>query len=206
MHESRGHSTAADAVDSRRNAIAILIIAIGVVLILVPLGARLLSLDLGTRVPLLSCLGIVALLLGSKLRWSNDMASAPRALRQRYMREFIPPMLAYAVVMFFWKPLLASVELTWLRAVIAVLPATLVLVALRSIMRYVRDSDELQRRIELESIAIAAGFTSAAYLTAGFLQTAKLIAVHGSTAMLMVFPSICLAYSLARLVISRRYA
>ena len=114
-------------------------------------------------------------------------------------------MLAYAMVMVFWKQLLTGVQVTWLRAAVAVLPAALVLLALRSIMRYVRDSDEMQRRIELESIAIAAGFTSAAFLTAGFLQSAKLIAVQSTSAMLMVFPSICLAYGLAKLVIARRY-
>jgi hypothetical protein len=193
--------------DSRRNAVAILILVTGVALITVPVGARLLSLTIASRTAaVLGCLGIVALLVASTMRWSGDLcASAPRALRQRYLREFIPPMFAYAVVMMFWKPLLASVEIAWLRAVVAVLPAVLVLLALRSIMRYVRDSDEMQRRIELESIAIAAGFTSAAFLTAGFLQSAKLIAVQSTSAMLMVFPSICLAYGLAKIVIARRY-
>lgn len=194
--------------DSRRKTVAVILLAVGAVLVTLPLGIRALSLDLGSRVStMLACLGIVALLFGATMRWSSDLCeSAPRALRQRYLREFIPPMLAYAVVMVFWKPLLASVEMTWLRAVVAVLPALLVLLALRSIMRYVRDSDEMQRRIELESIALAAGFTSAAFLTAGFLQSAKLISVHGASAMLAVFPSICLAYGLAKLVIARRYA
>lgn len=193
--------------DARRSAVAIFVLVVGVVLIAVPVGARLLSLALASRTTaVLSCLGIVALVTASTMRWSGDLcASAPRALRQRYLREFIPPMLAYAVVMVFWKQLLAGVQVTWLRAAVAVLPAALVLLALRSIMRYVRDSDEMQRRIELESIAIAAGFTSAAFLTAGFLQSAKLIAVQSTSAMLMVFPSICLAYGLAKLVIARRY-
>lgn len=193
--------------DARRSAVAIFVLVVGVVLIAVPVGARLLSFALGSRATaVLSCLGIVALVTASTMRWSSGLcASAPRALRQRYLREFIPPMLAYAMVMVFWKQLLTGVQVTWLRAAVAVLPAALVLLALRSIMRYVRDSDEMQRRIELESIAIAAGFTSAAFLTAGFLQSAKLIAVQSTSAMLMVFPSICLAYGLAKLVIARRY-
>ena len=182
--------------------------AAGSVLVAVPLAARLLSLDIGSRAAVVcSAMGVVALIAGATLRWRVDLCdSAPRALRHRYFREFTPPMLGYVAVMLFWKRLLASVDTTWLRVAVAVLPAIMVLLALRAIMRYVRDSDEMQRRIELESIALAAGFTSAAFLTAGFLQSAKLLAVQGSTAMLMVFPAICLAYGLAKLVIARRYA
>ncbi len=190
---------------SRRK--AVIVMALGLVLIMLPVAARLASLQVGRAAALLESLGIVALLVASTMWWSEDVCdSAPRALRQRYFREFIPPMVAYMAVMPFWKRLLASVDATWLRAAVAVLPAVMVLFALRSIMRYVRDSDEMQRRIELESIAIATGFTSVGFLTAGFLQSAKLIAVQGGSAMLAVFPAVCLAYGLAKLVIARRYA
>jgi hypothetical protein len=131
---------------------------------------------------------------------------ATPALTRRYYREFAPPMIAYALVMFAWKPLLRSLELPWLRVAIALLPSLLVFLAIRAIGRYVRDSDELQRRIELESVGLAAGMVSTVYMTAGFLQSAKMLAIGAATAMLWVFPALCLFYGIARIAIARRYA
>ena len=64
-------------------------------------------------------------------------------------------MAAYVGIMLVWKRLLDLVDATWLRVLVALLPALLVCWVLRAFVRYVRDSDEMQRRIELESGAIA---------------------------------------------------
>ena len=187
---------------------ALLVLAAGVALLVFPAVAPLFAWDIGNRAQLLlGVLGISGVLAASTMWWSIDLQeSAPRALRQRYFREFFPPMLGYGAVMMCWKPLLASVDATWLRVLVALLPALLVLLTLRATMRYVRDSDEMQRRIELESIAIGAGLTSAVFLTAGFLQSARLIAAPAATAMLLVFPTICVGYGVAKLFIARRCA
>ncbi len=131
---------------------------------------------------------------------------ATPALTRRYYREFGPPMAAYVVVMLAWKPLLGSIEQPWLRVLVALLPALLVFLAIRAIARYVRDSDEMQRRIELESVGLAAGAVSTLYMSAGFLQGAKLIAIGATPAMLWMFPLLCMAYGIARIFIARRYA
>lgn len=131
--------------------------------------------------------------------------SAPPALSRRYYREFGAPMAGYFAVAFGWHRLLDMVQSTWLRAAVALLPALLVGLVVRAIARYVRDSDEMQRRIELESIGIAAGLTATAFMAGGFLQSAHLIAVPGNVAMLWVFPSLCLCYGVAKLLIARRY-
>ncbi len=68
-----------------------------------------------------------------------------------------------------------------------------------------RDSDEMQRRIELEAIAIAAGLVSGAYMTAGFLQAAELIDVPASAAMLWVFPLLCVIYGITKSIHARRF-
>ena len=135
----------------------------------------------------------------------NLRDSAPPALARRYYREFFPPMAAYVVVMLVWGQLLRNVDAAWLRTLIALLPALLVALTMRAIARYILASDEMQRRIELESVAFAAGLVSMGYMTAGFLQSAKLIAVSGSTAMLLVFPATCMAYGVAKIFIARRY-
>ena len=133
------------------------------------------------------------------------LAGSTPALTRRYHREFAPPMAGYVVVMLVWKRLLSSVDATWLRVLVALLPAVLVALAIRAVARYVRDSDEMQRRIELESIALAAGVVSTGYMTAGFLQSAKLIAIGATSAMLWVFPLLCVGYGVAKVFVARRF-
>jgi hypothetical protein len=152
-------------------------------------------------------LGSGGLFLGLLRWWSPGSLrdSAPPALARRYYREFGPPMLVYVALMLCWKRLLDSVDAGWARVLIALLPALLVALVIRAVARFVRDSDEMQRRIELESIAIAAGLVSGGYMTAGFLQAAGMIALSASAAMLWVLPLLCATYGLAKGVNARRY-
>jgi len=141
------------------------------------------------------------------LLWFTPDASdaAPKAVMQRYRREVIPALVVYVGVMLVWKQALAQVSSPWWRLLVALLPTLLVLWILRAFIRYVRESDELQRRIELESGCTAALLVGAGYLAAGFLQTAGLIDVPAKLAMLWVFPSMCLGYGVAKVFIARRY-
>jgi hypothetical protein len=155
---------------------------------------------------LLTGIGIGLWFAAALLWFSPDMSDAvPKRLVRRYQREMWPAMTAYVLVMLGWKRLLGSVDATWLKVVIALFPALLVLWVMRAFVRYVRDSDELQRRIELESGSVAGLVTSGAYLSAGFLQSASLIDVPSKVAMIWVFPMLCLVYGIAKLVIGRRY-
>ncbi|KGU57272.1 membrane protein [Xanthomonas phaseoli pv. phaseoli] len=131
--------------------------------------------------------------------------SARPMLAQRYYREFGIPMVLYVLVMLFWRYLLGQVGSNWARVLIALLPAVLIVLVIRAVARYVRDSDEMQRRIELEAIAIAAGLVSGAYMTAGFLQAAELIDVPASAAMLWVFPLLCAIYGITKSIHARRF-
>jgi hypothetical protein len=124
---------------------------------------------------------------------------------RRYPREFMPAMAGYNAVMMLWKQMLGLVQAPWLRLLVALLPALLVLWVMRAFVRFVRDSDELQRRIELESGAVAALLISAGYMAAGFVQMAGLIEVPAKLAMLWVFPSLCFTYGAAKVFIARRY-
>ena len=140
------------------------------------------------------------------LWWSPDMSDAvPRSALRRYQRAMAMAMTGYVAVMLVWKPLLRAADATWLRVAIALLPAALMMWILRAFVRFVRDSDELHRRIELESGSIAALLVSAGYMAAGFLQSAELISVPASLAMLLVFPAICLTYAITKVVVARRY-
>ncbi len=151
-------------------------------------------------------MGVGGLFAAALLWWSPDMSdAAPKSALRRYRREMGMAMTGYVAVMLVWKPLLHAADAAWLRVVIALLPAVLMMWVLRAFVRFVRDSDELHRRIELESGSIAALLVSAGYMAAGFLQSADLIAVPSSLAMLLVFPAICLTYASTKVVIARRY-
>jgi len=186
----------------RRNAIAVLCVSLALLAAAAwfPFGsAYLRGLCMGV--------GIGGLFVALLLWWSRGSLydSAPRALARRYYREFFPPMGAYVVVMLFWKRLLDSVDALWLRAVVALLPAVLLALVIRAVARFVRDSDEMQRRIELESIAIAAGLICGCYMAAGFLQAAQVIAMSASSSMLWMFPALCATYGVVKVVNARRY-
>lgn len=135
----------------------------------------------------------------------EDCDAAPPALRKRYTREVIIAMLAYAVLLVVSILLLKQVESAPLRALIALLPVPPIAFVLRAMIRYIRDVDELQQRIELEAVSFATAFVSVVYLTGGFLQSAKVIDVPSNVAMIWVFPLVCLAYGLAKAVVARRY-
>jgi hypothetical protein len=149
----------------------------------------------------------LGLLFAAALLWfSPDLTdTAPRHLSRRYQREVWPVITAYVLVMLGWKRLLGLVDATWLKVLVALFPALLVLGVMRAFVRYVRDSDEMQRRIELESGSIAGLTVSGVYLAAGFLQTAGLIDIPAKVAMIWVFPMLCMVYGIAKVVIGRRY-
>lgn len=151
-------------------------------------------------------IGIGGVFSAALLWWMPDMSDAvPKRLLRRYYREMGVAMAAYVGVMLVWKRLLDAVDATWLRALVALFPALLVGLVLRAFVRYVRDSDEMQRRIELESGAIAGLLLSAGYLAAGFLESADLIAVPAKVAMLWVFPSLCMLYGITKVFVTRHY-
>jgi len=149
----------------------------------------------------------VGFLFAALLLWfSVDMGDpVPKRLIGRYQREVGVAMGAYVLVMLVWKQLLHAVDATWLRVLIALFPALLVCFVLRAFVRYVRDSDEMQRRIELESGAIAGLLVSALYLALGFLQSAELIDIPSKVAMIWVFPALCMLYGITKLFVSRHY-
>jgi hypothetical protein len=138
--------------------------------------------------------------------WTPDMSdAAPKPVIRRYQRQIAVTMGAYVLVMLVWKRLLDAVDATWLKVLVAVFPALLVCWVMRAFVQYVRDSDEMQRRIELESGAIAAMLVAAGYLVAGFLQSAHLIDIPAGPALIMVFPAMCLFYGIVKVFVGRRY-
>ncbi|MEG3048792.1 MAG: hypothetical protein RR792_01205 [Thermomonas sp.] len=183
-----------------------LFVAIGLVaLALAALGRFLLAWPDGV-VGMLTGIGVGCLFAGVLRLFMPDACDAGTpALNSRYLREFLPSMLAYVLTLFFSVWLLKRVEEPGLRALVALMPVPAIGMALRAIIRYIRDVDELQQRIELEAVSFAAAFVSMVYVTGAFLQLAKVIDIPSGVAMVWVFPLICASYGLAKIVVARRY-
>lgn len=150
----------------------------------------------------------LGLSLYALLRWRREQAREPatRALSRAYLRAFAPAMLAYVVAVALSVWLLRRVDAPALRALVALLPVLPIAMSLRATARYIRGLDEMQRRIELEALALGSIAVAFAYLTGGFLQAARVIEVSGAGAMLWALPALCLAYGVAKCVVARHYA
>lgn len=160
----------------------------------------------GLVVGMLTGLGIgavVASLLHLRFARTCDMSTP--AQRRRYLRDVVPVSIAYGAAMIGSALLLRHVDAPVLRAVVALLPLVFVALLLRATVRYIRQADEMQQRIEVEAVSLAAAFVSLVYFGGGLLQLARVIDLSASVAMLWVFPMTCLAYAVAKLVVSRRY-
>jgi hypothetical protein len=96
------------------------------------------------------------------------------ANHKRYLKEFIPAMAAYVVIVYVSVWLLKHHEHSPLRFLLAVLPVVPAAFAMWAAIRYFRGLDELQRRIQFEGLAFSFLATCLIALSWGFLQNAGL--------------------------------
>ncbi|TWT22279.1 hypothetical protein FQY83_04405 [Luteimonas marina] len=134
-----------------------------------------------------------------------DCDTAPPGVTRRYLRELAASMGAYVLVLSASIWLLRRVDLPLLRVAVAIAPLLPIGFAVRGMVRYMRGLDEMQQRIELESVGVAAVFVSMLYMTGGLLQSARLVHVPGDVAMIWVFPLVCATYGIAKAFVARRY-
>jgi hypothetical protein len=152
-------------------------------------------------------------LLGAALfllvpRWwrqhCDEMYALPAG--RRYLRALWPIMVAYSLTLFLSIWLVKrGIDSRLLRAVVAVLVCMAIALLMRAALRYLREIDELQRRIETEAIGIASLLVSLLYFAGGLLQKAKVVDVDAAVAMIWVFPLLCAIYGIAKMVLTRRY-
>lgn len=92
-----------------------------------------------------------------------------------------------------------------LRALVALLPVIPIALVIRTLVRMVLAGDELQQRIDLQAIAIAAVAVSLGTLTLSWLLTAAVVTFPARQAMVWVFPFLWIVYGFARAWAARRY-
>lgn len=110
--------------------------------------------------------------MNSDLR--NGRTHTERAASASYLREFLPAIVGYVVVL---VAILLFVDLetsgSW-RYLVAVLPVVPALWGVRAISRHLRRVDEMQRSIQVDAMAAGFGVAMITALTIGFLAMAGL--------------------------------
>lgn len=120
---------------------------------------------------------------------------------KRYLKEFIPAMAAYTVMVPVSIWLLRGQEHSFLRYIYAVLPVIPSAFAMRAAIRFFRGLDELQRRIQFEGLAFSFLVTCLVTLTYGFLENAGLPRLNW----VWIVPILILSWKLGLVFASRRY-
>ena len=134
----------------------------------------------------------------------DEMYAQPAG--RRYIRAMWPILFGYTACLLLSLWLIRrGIEPAWLRAVVAVLPILPIALLFRAALRYLREIDELQRRIETEAIGIASLLVALVWMAGGLLQKAKVIDIAAVDAMIWVFPALAGGYGIAKMVLTRRY-
>ncbi len=121
---------------------------------------------------------------------------------RRYMRQFIPAMIAYSIVLVAAMWLLDRLgDGSLWRIPVAVLPMIPIGFALRAYLIFLNGADELQRRIQLNGVAFAAGATGMVTLTYGFLENAG----FPTLSWIWIFPMIIAFWGIGSALAERRY-
>ncbi len=128
-----------------------------------------------------------------------------RTLARRYLREFLPAMLGYVIVLPLSIVLLLRAGLpTAGKVAVALLPVLPMVFVVRAMLRHMLRQDELQQRIELQAVAITCAVVGMATFSLGFLQNVRLLP-SPPWAMLWVLPLMIGVYGVVRFLLARRY-
>lgn len=129
-----------------------------------------------------------------------------RAVHKRYLREFFPAMLAYVVLIFLSVSWLKTLEGTAARTAVTLLPLIPIAFVIRAMVRVIRDQDEFERRIDLESIAIAGGIGGFGFFTYGMLLNAQVLAPPPAEAVaIWVMPVLFACFGLVKWAVRLYY-
>lgn len=102
--------------------------------------------------------------------------------------------------------LVPKTESTFWRAVLAILPLLPILLVISALVRVIRDQDELERRIDLEAIAVSAMTTGLGFFSFGLLLSAGVgPKVDADAVAIWVMPCLFGTFGIAKLLVAWRY-
>lgn len=128
------------------------------------------------------------------------------ALRRYYVASLWPSLLFIALAALHeWASRRAGLAMPW-RVALALAPALAMSWLFAAYLRFLRDCDELERRIELGALAWAAGITLQAAMACLFLLDAALVDWPARHVAAWLGMLLVLSYALVRGWLHRRYA
>ncbi|MGH8373153.1 MAG: hypothetical protein ACRETO_10520 [Gammaproteobacteria bacterium] len=131
----------------------------------------------------------------------NQTPLSPKAVTHRYLWELGFAMVAYVGVILLSAHWLRGMPASGFKLLIALLPLLPLAFVFLAVIRFVRHTDEMLRRLHVQAFAIAAGVTAFLALTYGCLEMAGF--PHLSA--WWTFVCIDLVWGLAVCVLQRRY-
>lgn len=122
---------------------------------------------------------------------------------KKYMISFGLSMGAYTIVLMVAMTALnrLPIEAMWMKALIAVSPMLPIAFAMKSYLDFIRQMDELEKRIQFEAGAISLLGTGVITFTWGLLERAGFPAFHS----VLVFPLMIFLWGLGQWWTRRRY-
>ena len=118
-----------------------------------------------------------------------------------FLVQFAVAMIAYAVAVVVSSVLLASLPPGLLRTLCALIPIAPMIIVAVTVIRQVRELDELARAVHLEALAIAFVGTALITFSYGFLETAG----FPRLSMFFVWPLLASLWALGTCIGWRRY-
>lgn len=128
----------------------------------------------------------------------------PRLTSKRYQQQLMLTMAVYMVVLLGASSLVRAVTSLPLKALLAVAPVLPMLYVIALMWRRIRDSDELEQRMHLVALGVAAALVSALSMVGGFLAADGVLDLGGS-ALVWVFPVLMFGYGAASRWVARHY-
>ena len=139
-------------------------------------------------------------------RWIRYWQGLSPALRRYYRASLWPSLLFIALaVLHEWAARRSGLALP-LRIGFALAPALCLAWMFGFYLRFLRDCDELERRIELDALAWAAGISILATMAALFVLDAGLAAWPASQVTAVIGLLLICSYALVRVLLHRRVA
>ncbi len=124
-----------------------------------------------------------------------------RGAGRAYIRRFVPAMVGYVVLLLAAIALVSRFPTVWWRFPVMIVPLVPLVFVVRAVARFLVDTDELQRRIQLEALAVAFGAGSVLTFGYGLLQGVGLPALSW----LWVWPVYAVCWLVGLFVARRRY-
>jgi len=139
--------------------------------------------------------------MSSTLYINKGIPMNQQQAKRRYFKELGFSMALYAVLLAGALRLSLDMQPGALRTVVLLTPMLAFLLALRAVVRAVRQSDEFIRKTTLEHLAIAAAVTAGVTFTYGFLE----IAGFPKLSMFVVWPLMGGVWALTTIVDTLRH-